>query len=843
MDFTGQYSIDDSDYGRSDRIGQADVPFTDALSSSAEDAWVHNPSNALGDLGNYELAQNPQLREPTADAGEALDDAGSAFGIPNLGSGLDALSQEAQSRPASADNFVDPHTLNQQYGQSLGLSFDQPMRQGAVDILVAQKQAQLQRDYTLAHAPSGAGYTAASLATNLAVSAADPLNVAASFVPVVGETRAALWADRFGSTLARVGQGAIEGGVGAAAIQPIEAARDNAFQQQYGALDAFQNVAFGSALGGGLHAGFGKISDWLGGASPETREAALRSAVAQQAEGRPVDVSAALASDPATSAGYGAEFDTLSRAPTGDTEPPVTDTPVSADAAPAVTSPAVSLEENQPSDQDAFTTSKGSTYTLHDDGTTTRDKSFHPEHGEQDQGPQPRSQATIFVTADDANKLGEIQTQGGASKTLAQRSDGSWGVKYADGPDAGKFERRTVVTPQTGPAVGLTPVEIWNDGKTVHFGNEITSVSKAAQTTNASGYDQALDDVKLMSSKAPTDTTIMKAIRQNGGIRTRDADGNLTPAGGDLMSTIGDNPGHVMNTVNNSSPLDGSGKVAGSAPDAMTERLKEQGWLHPDADQNDLLDAIDRSTNGGEKIYHPESDVYSQIAYRDLLGREFDQAGIDASDSPEEAAAKLTQFRQKEGERFAVAGNEAVDRLESGLSTEARKALQSDDDWIGSDEWVAREQRGFGPSDDDAQASGGAQASDADDGPLGAGFGGRAADDGEASGARSVSAKFGDALDDVKTASEKFGRNQEPSTLAPPDAGDKAEAQVSRGQGDNIDDEIATAEQRVADYQKQGVLSDDAVKAAAEASAADEKSAQSQSEAAKAAARCLFLHP
>ena len=126
-----------------------------------------------------------------------------------------------------------------------------------------------------------------------------------------------------------------------------------------------------------------------------------------------------------------------------------------------------------------YTTARGSKYIDHGDGTSTRDKSYHPEHGPDDQGPQPRSDRTIYVTPEDAAKLGEIQTQGGARRIIAPLGDGRWGIKYLDGPDAGKFERRSVITPEHEPAVGLTPVEMWNDGRGPHFGNEITEVRRA----------------------------------------------------------------------------------------------------------------------------------------------------------------------------------------------------------------------------------------------------------------------------------------------------------------------------------------------------------------------------
>lgn len=125
----------------------------------------------------------------------------------------------------------------------------------------------------------------------------------------------------------------------------------------------------------------------------------------------------------------------------------------------------------------SFTTAKGSTYKVNADGTTTRDKSYHPEHGTTDQGPQPPSAKTYYVSSDDALKLAEIQTEG-PKRVIGEAKDGRIGVRYEEGKDAGKIEYRTLVAPKDRPAVGLTPVEVWANGR-VHFGNEITEVRNA----------------------------------------------------------------------------------------------------------------------------------------------------------------------------------------------------------------------------------------------------------------------------------------------------------------------------------------------------------------------------
>lgn len=122
-----------------------------------------------------------------------------------------------------------------------------------------------------------------------------------------------------------------------------------------------------------------------------------------------------------------------------------------------------------------FKTEKGSVYQINDDGTTTRNKSYHPEHGQNDQGLQPSSNETFYVTEQDAEKLGEFQVNGD-NKSIQKSSDGRYGVKYLSGKDTGKFESRTMTNAKRIPEEGLIPVELWDDGKKVHFGNKITEV-------------------------------------------------------------------------------------------------------------------------------------------------------------------------------------------------------------------------------------------------------------------------------------------------------------------------------------------------------------------------------
>jgi len=157
----------------------------------------------------------------------------------------------------------------------------------------------------------------------------------------------------------RVGIGAAEGAVGVAAFEPLAYTMHQSLQDDYSALDSLINIGFGSALGGGLHVVGGATKDAMLGrwwepsippaprieettvkldgvdytkydaptfqrmqelpaspdgipaarfdpnsaaavteaVSPQTREAALRTAVAQAIDGRSVDIDPIIRAD------------------------------------------------------------------------------------------------------------------------------------------------------------------------------------------------------------------------------------------------------------------------------------------------------------------------------------------------------------------------------------------------------------------------------------------------------------------------------------------------------------------------------------------------------------------
>ena len=217
----------------------------ETLGAVAEDAWNFNPLPAAIRFFELEANRNEDTNEP----------------------------------------LISKDELNKKYS-NLDLFFEQDEKQSTVDILVNRKTLERERQSIIARGPEGSFnpfnsgfYTGgAKLGTSLAVSIADPINIASAFIPVVGEARFASLVARQGLTKARGIRGVVEGAVGAAAVEPIVLTAATAEQADYGLMDSFLNVTFGSIIGGGLHIGAGALKDFRTRRAFEDRVDAARNA-------------------------------------------------------------------------------------------------------------------------------------------------------------------------------------------------------------------------------------------------------------------------------------------------------------------------------------------------------------------------------------------------------------------------------------------------------------------------------------------------------------------------------------------------------------------------------------
>jgi len=168
------------------------------------------------------------------------------------------------------DIKVNRQELNKEYA-NIGLYFEEDEYQSVVDIMVREKNQERARQSVMARGPegswnplSGGFYVgAAKFTTGLATSFLDPINIAASFIPVYGQARFAKLLAKQGMTFtkARAIRGAVEGAAGATLVEPIVYGVAKSLQSDYDLYDSFLNVTFGTILGSGLHVGAGRLKD------------------------------------------------------------------------------------------------------------------------------------------------------------------------------------------------------------------------------------------------------------------------------------------------------------------------------------------------------------------------------------------------------------------------------------------------------------------------------------------------------------------------------------------------------------------------------------------------------
>jgi len=254
-----------------------------ALGASVESAWQSNPSIVALDANNlYEANTGKSLLGPAAELAAGIGQM-SPFNIRSgaidLYERLKAPDTVPKLDKAAAEKVA------QEAGAKLSIP-DEGMSQAALDLLIKRQLNNRRIDDTLARAPAGLLNGSTRFLAQLATSLVDPLSVASAFVPVVGEARygqmLAQAGGIFGRTAVRAGVGALEGAVGAALLEPAIYAGRTQLQDDYSMADSLENLAFGAAFGGGLHAIGGGIADAFrrAGGQPFERIAANEASIA-----------------------------------------------------------------------------------------------------------------------------------------------------------------------------------------------------------------------------------------------------------------------------------------------------------------------------------------------------------------------------------------------------------------------------------------------------------------------------------------------------------------------------------------------------------------------------------
>ena len=292
----------------------------------------------------------------------------------------------------------------------------------------------------------------------------------------------------------------------------------------------------------------------------------------------------------------------------------------------------------------SFTTAKGSTYQVNDNGTTTRNKSYHPEHGVEDQGEQPTSHQTVYVDRAGLNKLGMFQSV--APDGLVHQlvtDNGMAAIRRVDATtgQASPEYRQSVTQVHSEPAVGLYPVEIWDNGGTVHFGNKITNVETPQvesywnkythPITNKPYSDMSIDELHTLKDNASLDklkkdsgfvisqlgrkhfvvknpTQIKSATGNQGTFNPEEADirKSETAAPVENPHTAESLQEALAKRYGNNAPKINLGSLADVGNDTLV-----QGYYHPDTGVTLIPEDIDQSKDLHGLIRH-EVAVHAQ---------------------------------------------------------------------------------------------------------------------------------------------------------------------------------------------------------------------------------------
>src|SRR6202167_3261809 len=122
------------------------------------------------------------------------------------------------------------------------------------------------RQAAIERGPQGFFPDALGAVTSIGVGMIDPVNAVAFSIPVIGEARMGKIIASAGDSIlargaARFGQGAAQGAVGTAVLQPADWWLHTRDGQDYTMAQAMESIIMGAGMGGAFHAGGGFIGD------------------------------------------------------------------------------------------------------------------------------------------------------------------------------------------------------------------------------------------------------------------------------------------------------------------------------------------------------------------------------------------------------------------------------------------------------------------------------------------------------------------------------------------------------------------------------------------------------
>lgn len=259
-----------------------DIPQNDMLRSISGDLLQVDTGDAMS-----AILDAPGVTSKAITAAEQY-----ALETPQSTTAYNALRELNGVAPVDPGPVMTPEELDQEFGWT-GAKYDYGMPRRSAELIAEQKRQETLRDDILGRAPNNWSSKSAQFGAALLHEAIDPLGAATMFIPIVGEARLAGWLAR--QTIAqraatRVGAGFVEGVAGGAPLALLEYGASQRLQLDYDMSDVLIETAFGGVLGGGFHSIGGAMGDMVRSFRSDTRREALRSAVAQAASGRNIDV-------------------------------------------------------------------------------------------------------------------------------------------------------------------------------------------------------------------------------------------------------------------------------------------------------------------------------------------------------------------------------------------------------------------------------------------------------------------------------------------------------------------------------------------------------------------------
>lgn len=164
----------------------------------------------------------------------------------------------------AGQNFseISAEEANKRYGIEGHVKFDKPIAWRKAELINKYKREELERFQELALGNDTLFRKSTFFVSSIAGQALDPINLAAMFIPVVGEAKFARLVQKVGVTRARLIAGAAEAAVGMAVVEPMSYLSKTVGEQNvYGPQDTVMNLVLGTIMGTGLRVAGGKVKD------------------------------------------------------------------------------------------------------------------------------------------------------------------------------------------------------------------------------------------------------------------------------------------------------------------------------------------------------------------------------------------------------------------------------------------------------------------------------------------------------------------------------------------------------------------------------------------------------